>query len=233
VTLPLLVSVPHAGLRVPPEVESLSLLTEREIAEDGDEGAAAVYDIAASVSRYVTTDIGRPFVDMNRAPDDIRLDGVVKTHTCWDVPVYREPLTPALVATLLARYHRPYHDRLTAEAGAGVLLGVDCHTMAAHAPPIDPRPGEPRPRVCLSNGDGTCPDAWFRSLAACLEDAFQTPVALNRPFRGGFIIRTHAAEIPWVQLELSREPFLDDTAKRERVTAALERWCRETGTASS
>jgi formiminoglutamase len=232
-TLPLLISVPHGGLRVPPEVRDLSLLTEQEIAEDGDEGAAVIYDIANSVSRFVTTDIGRPFVDMNRAPDDIRLDGVVKTHTCWNVPIYRKPLSPDRIAALLARYHRPYHDRLTGGAKGGVRLGVDCHTMAAHAPPIDPRPGEPRPRACLSNGDGTCPEGWYRSLAACLEDALETTVALNRPFRGGFIIRAHAAELPWVQLELSREPFLEAAAKRERVVAALERWCREAGSASS
>ena len=39
-TLPLLLSVPHAGLTVPSQVENLCLLTKKEIVEDGDEGAA-------------------------------------------------------------------------------------------------------------------------------------------------------------------------------------------------
>ena len=90
--LPLLLSLPHAGLRVPDEVAHLCTLTEREIAEDGDEGAAAIYDLAGDVDAFVTTDVARAIVDLNRAVDDRRRDGVVKTHTCWDVPIYREPL---------------------------------------------------------------------------------------------------------------------------------------------
>jgi N-formylglutamate amidohydrolase len=39
-TLPLLISVPHAGLRVPREVEKQCILSEEEIIRDGDEGPA-------------------------------------------------------------------------------------------------------------------------------------------------------------------------------------------------
>jgi len=34
---------------------------------------------------------------------------------------------------------------------SGVMLGIDCHTMAAKGPPIGPDPGKERPLVCLSN----------------------------------------------------------------------------------
>ena len=34
---------------------------------------------------------------------------------------------------------------------------------------------------------------------------------------GGYITRTHAAEMPWIQIELSRSPFLSDGEKRRRV----------------
>ena len=224
--LPLLLSVPHAGLRVPPDAEPYCVLTPRQIAEDGDEGAAGVYDLAAEVATHVTTDVARAIVDVNRAEDDRGADGVVKTHTCWNVPVYRELLPDGVVGQLLARYYRPYHARLREHAWAGVRLGIDCHTMAAKGPPIGPGAGVERPYVCLSNAGATCPHEWTHSLARCFEASFRLPVAVNDPFPGGYIIRTHAHELPWVQLELSRAPFRDDAEKKARVLEALAAWCR-------
>lgn len=226
-SLPLLISVPHAGLSVPPEVAPYCILTTRQIAEDGDEGAAEIYDFQDRVAAFVRTDVARAIVDMNRAEDDRRADGVVKTHTCWDVPVYRESPPESRVEQLLARYHRPYHARLSELAGIGVRLGVDCHTMAAKGPPVGPDPDVERPWVSLGNAEGTCPQAWLDSLAASLERAFERPVSLNTPFQGGHIIRSHAGELPWVQLELSRATFLTNVEKRSRVLSALTRWCRE------
>ena len=219
--LPLLLSVPHAGLMTPPEVSAWSILSAQDIRDDSDGGAAAIYDLADAVRAYATTAVARAFVDLNRAEDDRRQDGVVKTHTCWDVPVY-DPFPPEeVVETLLARYYRPYHARLRALADSGVILGADCHTMAATGPPAGPDPGAERPWVCLSNGDGACPDDWFVRLHDSFARQFGDHVTLNHPFRGGHITRSHAAELPWVQLELSRAPFLPDEEKRDRVLAAL------------
>lgn len=225
-SLPLLLSVPHAGLRVPEEVESLCILSLREIIEDGDEGAAEIYSLSAEVDRFVTTDVARAILDMNRAPEDRRKDGVVKTHTCWDVPVYGEFPSEPVIQGLLDRYYHPYHERLTT-AAAGMVLGVDCHTMAAKAPPIGPDSGAERPDLCLSNADGTCPEQWFESLAVCLERSFARPVSRNDPFQGGYIIRSHASELPWVQVELSRAPFLSNEEKRTAFLEAISRWTRD------
>jgi N-formylglutamate deformylase len=226
VSLPVLLSVPHAGTRVPEEVRSYCILTEREVVEDGDEGAAEIYSLSGEVDEFVTTDVARAILDMNRAPEDRSKDGIVKTHTCWDVPVYGEFPPESVIETLLARYYRPYHAELTA-AASGVLLGIDCHTMAAKAPPIGPNPGEERPALCLSNADGTCPQEWFESLAVHLERSFGSPVSRNRPFRGGHIIRTHASEVPWVQLEMSRAPFVSNSDKRAGFLAAVDTWVRD------
>ena len=223
--LPLLVSVPHAGLRVPSEVERLCALTPAEIAEDGDGGAAEIYAIEDEVGAFVTTDVARAVVDMNRSRDDIRSDGVVKTHTCWNVPVWHRPLSQAEVGGLLDAYHRPYHRRLTELGSSGHwVLGVDCHTMAATGPPVGPDPGAERPWVCLSNDDGTCPPEWIESLQQCFQERLDGPVTVNHPFRGGYITRSHAAEMPWIQIELSRAPYLPDEGKRQVVLAALQDW---------
>lgn len=223
--LPLLLSVPHAGLEVPPEVADISLLSPSDIAADGDGGAAEIYLLEEEVTAFITTGIARAFVDMNRAGTDIRKDGVVKTHTCWDVPIYREPLSEDMVQKLLEGYHRPYHTRLEEMTGTGVRLGIDCHTMAAEGPPVGPDAGRPRPLLCLCDAGGTLPGEWLRSLADCLESAFDTRPAVNDPFQGGYIIRAHSAELPWVQLEISRADFMSPAEKRKRILDSFRRFC--------
>ena len=188
-TLPLLISVPHAGRSVPEEARPYCILTPQQIVQDSDEGADAIYDLRGWVADCVTTEVARAIVDLNRAETDRSADGVVKTHTCWAVPVYAEALPAKLVQELLARYHRPYHARLT-EPARGVRLGIDCHTMAATAPPVGPDPGSPRPHICLSDAGHTCPPQWRRELALCLGRAFKTGVpqrcikSANQAFAG-------------------------------------------------
>jgi formiminoglutamase len=226
VTLPLLLSVPHAGLDVPAPFAPLCRLSAQEIAHDGDEGAREIYTLANEVARFVTTDVARAILDMNRAEGDRRKDGVVKTHTCWDVPVYTSFPNDELIEWLLATHHRPYHRALS-EPADGVLLAIDCHTMAAVGPPVGPDPGVERPAACLSNADGTCPRDWIEALARHLGDTLGRPVTINTPFQGGYITRRHASERPWLQLELSRASFLTNAGKRAAVLAALDAFCEQ------
>ncbi len=226
--LPLLLSVPHAGLRVPPEVEASCILTPDQIAADGDEQAAETYALEDEVEIFVTTDVARAIVDLNRAEDDRRPDGAIKTHTCWNEPVYASPLAEEVAERLIARHHRPYHARLTEAAGGRVPLAIDGHTMAAIGPPIGPMAGQERPPLCLSDVDGTsCPAGMFGRLHGCLERAFEVEVSINHPFKGGYITRTHLSEMPWVQLEISRGPFLPVEEKRRRLLRALTEFCRQ------
>ena len=223
--LPVLISVPHAGLEIPPEVKDLCILDKQDIIKDSDEGAAEIYlPLEKEVSAMVTTDVARAIVDMNRSEDDRSKDGVIKTHTCWDVPVYGRFPSEESIKRLILKYYRPYHSDLS-RLVRGAKLGVDCHTMAAEGPPVGPDPGVSRPRICLSNGDGTCPREWMKFLAKCFKRAFKTEIAINQPFKGGYIIRSHARELPWVQVELSRANFLSNEEKGDAVLQALVDWC--------
>lgn len=223
--LPLLISVPHAGLDIPNEVASLNLLTEKQIIKDGDEGAAEIFAFENDVIGFVTTNIARAFVDVNRAIDDRQIDGVVKSHTIWREPIYRNPLPENIVTVLLDKYYDPYHSRLT-KSVRDVKLGIDCHTMVEVAPTISTCPGTERPLICLSNADGTCPKRWFEVMTDCLSDSFDCVVSCNEPFQGGYIIRNHAAELPWMQLELSRVLPMSYDERRHCVLQAFRRWCR-------
>jgi formiminoglutamase len=219
-------SIPHAGLTIPPEVKDFCTLKKKDIIKDGDEGAAEIYlPLEPKVKAMVTTDIARAIVDMNREKDDRRKDGIVKTHTCWDVPIYSEPLSEIIIQNLLTKYYHPYHLELT-RVSKDIVLGIDCHTMAGTAPPVSPDPGKKRPCICISNADGTCPQQWLDSIAKCFEDVFQIEVSINDPFKGGYIIRSHASEIPWIQLELSREGFASHDEKSKMVFKAIDRWAQ-------
>ena len=225
-TLPLLLSVPHAGLLVPPEVKDVVILSDKDIVDDGDSGAAEIYwPLENEAAAFVTTEAARAVVDMNRAEDDRRKDGIIKTHTCWDVPVYSDFPAEDVIEKLLVKYYRPYHAQLS-RVPEGIKLGIDCHTMAAEGPPVGPDPGKIRPAICLSNADGTCPQDWIESLAELFGKAFEAEVSINHPFKGGYIIRAHASELPWVQLELSRAPFLTDPEKGKRILKSLTSWCK-------
>ncbi len=228
--LPILVSSPHAGLYVPPAVRDLCILTPEEIAADGDVGASAIYGpLKDHVEVFTTSVVARAIVDLNRPINDRSKDGVIKTHTCWDVPVYREEPSAEAVRELLNDEYTPYHERLTDAASWGLKLAVDCHTMAAIAPPVAPDPGQERPLVCLGDNHGrTLPPGWMDQLVKAFGAAFETEVAVNEPFAGGHITRTHGKEMPWVQLELSRDTSMSTAEKGERVLSALSEFSRTT-----
>jgi N-formylglutamate deformylase len=221
--LPFLLSVPHAGLTIPPEIGELCALTAEDIVADSDEDAAEIYDLEPEVTAFVLCPVARPVVDVNRPAEDRGQDGAFKLITRTPrQPVYHQPPHPAIFDRLRETYHQPYHARLRDSAN-GVRIGIDCHTMAARRPRADPDKVSERPAICLSNAGCTCPDQLLYAFQRCLEEEFGHLVSLNKPFRGGHTIRSHAPELPWLQIEISRAPFASPTLKRERFLSALRR----------
>lgn len=227
-TLPIAISIPHAGLRVPEEAVPYCQLTQEQILKDGDEGAIEIYDLRDEVAEYLVADVARAIVDLNRTVDDRRRDGVVKTHTIWNEPIYRQPLPEAVVDQLLERYYQPYHARLSDMSRHGLRFAVDCHTMASKAPPIQEDAGTKRPEICLGNVHGqSFPDSWTTILQRCLQETFSGfTVTVNDPFAGGHITKTHGSEMPWIQIEVSRSEFLPKSEIRTRILRVLQETCQ-------
>ena len=233
---PMLVSVPHGGWRVPDELSAIWALSERDAFHDGDPVTSRIYDFADRVTVQLVMEYYRAVVDLNREPDDIapaNPDGVIKSHTCYNVEVYKPGRLPdeALKKTLLERYYFPYHRALAeAIARKDVRLGVDCHSMAAVSPPIEKDAGRARPVICLGNlGDAvgeacepfnriTCPPEMLLFAAEEFTRVFEhedveievpAVATANIPFSGGHITRTAGAgETPFFQIEMSRALYL-------------------------
>ncbi len=242
VRLPVLVSIPHGGLQIPPEVKKMCRLRATDILRDGDTWSRYLYDLESSAYVCHSFPVARAVVDVNRAPDELPpeyADGVVKTFTVDYRPVWKKPsgLPPGLTEVLLENYYYPYHDYLEAVAhNRHIILGLDCHTMLDREPRLKGggESGRKRPLVCLSNRGGkdgeeldepvTAPPGLLRGLAEILErrmkdiiSEWEGPaVSLNDPFRGGYIIKKHGHEgyIPWIQVEFNRSLYLLNSPRR-------------------
>ena len=254
--LPVVVSVPHGGLKVPDELVSDFNLDLAAVLYDSDTWARELFLLQDRVAGYLDTEIARIVLDLNRSASDLppeNPDGVIKTidvrgNQVWST---KGGLSPKTAASLIERYHCSYHNKLTSLAvGGKAVLGIDCHTMLQRSPHHD-ETGTPRPMICISNrGDEygepsdepiTAPAHLLRALQDALYEQFQhediNDIALNRPFQGGYITMHHGTEgaLPWIQVEINRALYLPagkaltakpDELAEKRLTDLREKFCR-------
>jgi formiminoglutamase len=199
--LPVILSLPHGGQAIPPEVDGALAIDATTVYNECDLWVDQLYDFARpelaaltpagydpGVLAVVQMPVARVLVDANRDPaalDDP--DGPVKTQTSYGEPIYRTPPAGELRRQLLARYWQPYHDELDAairrHAGQCKLL-LDCHNMAQVGPTAYGDPGAARPLICLANlgdshgqskGDGqpvTCPPTLLQAAGELAKAEF-------------------------------------------------------------
>jgi formiminoglutamase len=227
-SLPVIISIPHAGLKIPQLARPYTNLKPIDIMDDSDEGALDIFNIESEVKSVITTDIARAIVDVNRAICDRSVDGVVKTVTIYNIPVYHHFPPVNIVEKLIDKYYIPYHKRLSESAKQeDRIIGFDCHTMAARNPPIMGANMKERPYICLSDGNGiTLPKGWMSILSDCFSKSFGFQVSINNPFQGGFIAQNHSHEMPWVQVELSRKSFYSIEEKHIMFLKAVVHFCQ-------
>ena len=241
---PLLVSMPHVGIYVPPDVAA-RLSPAALLLPDTDWHVDRLYDflgelgastIAATHSRYV--------IDLNRAPDDTPLyPGASNTGLCPatmfdEAPIYRngqEPDTDEIAVRRKAIW-RPYHERLHDELAAlksrhGHALLWDAHSIRSQVPRFfDGR----LPDLNFGTGGGASADPdLVRSLDAVAGDSPEYTHVVNGRFKGGYITRSNgdpAAGIHAVQLELSQITYMNEDAPygfREDLAAGIRPLLRD------
>lgn len=241
-TAPLLISLPHDGSALVPEIAARLTPSARRV-PDTDWHVSRLYDFARDLGASILVPrYSRYVVDLNRPPDDVSLyPGQNTTGLCPIVqfsgePVYlpqREP-DAADIAQRVERYWQPYHAalqqelaRLRAEHGRVVLW--EGHSIRSVVPFLfDGR----LPDFNVGTAAGaSCTPALQARLEAVLAAQSDYSYVVNGRFKGGYITRQYgrpADGIEAVQLELAQVNYMDEEdfsylPQRAAPTAALIR----------
>ncbi|MCA8971940.1 MAG: N-formylglutamate deformylase [Planctomycetes bacterium] len=241
---PLVVSIPHCGLELPPGLSERFTSDRVRALPDTDWHLERLYDFAPSLgATMIHARYSRYVVDLNRARENVALypgrfeTRVVPTRTFADEPIYTtgdEPDDAECTARLDA-FWQPYHDRLRIELERrreefGYALLFDAHSITSFVPVFHP---EPLPGLMLGTADQTsCAVRIHEAILAVHADSGMTYRA-NSPFKGGYITRTFGRPhegIHAVQLEMSQrlymhegEPFAFDEERASKLRPVLSR----------
>ena len=233
---PLLVTIPHAGCHVP-EALLARFSAAAQALPDTDWHVDRLYEFVPELGAHcLIATHSRYVIDLNRPPDDTALyagptTGLVPDTLFDGSPLYRVGAEPdnAEKSERLARYHRPFHERLKQvladiRAEHGYALLFDAHSICSRVP----RLFEGRlPDLNLGSNGGRSADAGLqRCAAAVCEAAAGYSSVLNGRFKGGYITRHYgnpARGIHALQLELAQCNYMDEAPPYRYVNARAAR----------
>ena len=224
-TAPLLVSLPHDGSRIPPELAA-RMTPEARRAPDTDWHVSRLYDFAREMGASVLVPHhSRYVIDLNRGEDDTSLypgqntTGLVPLVRFTGEPVYlpgHEPDADEVLARI-ETYWRPYHAALREEldrmrALHGRVVVWEGHSIKGSGLPFLFEGRLPDLNLGTANGASCLAETQIR-IEAELDAQTGYDWVANGRFRGGHITRHYADPgngIEAVQLELSQRTYMDE-----------------------
>lgn len=221
--LPLLISMPHAGLNLTPAVES-GLVDAARSLPDTDWHIPRLYAFARELgASVVAAEYSRFVIDLNRPDDDKPLyagatTGLYPATLFEGEPLFKAGQAPSAEErkTYLEQIWRPYHGTLRQELERlreqfGYALLWDAHSIRSLIPHLfDGK----LPDFNLGTFNGASCDVELaeRLEAVCAEAPAYSHV-LNGRFKGGHITRHYgdpANRIHAVQLELAQSTYMEE-----------------------
>jgi len=221
--VPLLISMPHAGLRLTPEVKA-GLIPEAQSLPDTDWHIPRLYAFASELgASTLAAEYSRFVIDLNRPQDDAPMyvgatTGLFPNTLFTGVPLFREGLAPSKAerATYLEQIWKPYHQTLQQElarlkAEFGYALLFDAHSIRSYIPHLFD--GKlPDFNLGTFNGASCDPHVATELQGICAEHRAYSHV-LNGRFKGGHITRHYGNptdNIHAVQLELAQSTYMEE-----------------------
>lgn len=249
---PLLVSVPHAGTTIPPDLRS-RLRPDAIAVADTDWHLDALYAFVRGLgASLIVPQLSRYVIDLNRPPDNAPMyAGTNNTELCptrafTGAPIYHEGGEPDAteVARRIEACWRPYHDALATElarlkAAHGHAILFDGHSIKSQLPWLF---DGALPDLNLGTAAGaSCALSLRDTLAQALQTQSRFSHVIDGRFKGGYITRRYgqpASGVHAVQLEMcwrcymnEAPPFVIDPARvavlqpvLEGLMQALLRW---------
>lgn len=222
--LPLLISMPHAGLKLTPAVDK-GLVDAARSLPDTDWHIPRLYDFARELgASVVAAEYSRFVIDLNRPDDDKPLyagatTGLYPSTLFEGEPLFKPGLEPSLEerATFLEQIWRPYHDTIQGELARlrelhGYALLWDAHSIRSLIPHLFD--GKlPDFNLGTFNGASCDPELAERLKGVCAGAQGYSHV-LNGRFKGGHITRHYgdpAHNIHAVQLELAQSTYMNES----------------------
>ncbi|WP_028534798.1 N-formylglutamate deformylase [Paludibacterium yongneupense] len=224
-TLPLLISMPHAGTELPQTLAGRMTPAAARL-DDTDWHLPRLYDFALAMgASLLVPHHSRYVIDLNRPPDNANLypgqdtTGLCPVDTFNKEALYQPGETPLEdeITERVNRYWRPYHEALRHEiarlqARHGQILLWEAHSIRSHVP----RFFEGRlPDFNLGSADGaSCrPGLAEKLLEVARDNAAGFSAVLNGRFKGGYITRAYGTPdsgVQAVQLELAQSCYMQE-----------------------
>ncbi len=220
--LPLVVSIPHTGTWLPPEVRD-SLASPAMLSQPmTDWHLHRLYDFLPALgATTIFATISRFAVDLNRPPQPRALypgrfeTGLVPLETFQGEPVFRASPDAEEIERRRIAWHAPYHARLQAlldetRARFGRAVLVDAHSVASAPNRLHDALQE---EIYLGDRDGTTCGAWLRDV---LREGFLgegMTVSINMPYKGGYITDHYGGQegIEAIQIEMAQRVYMDES----------------------
>jgi formiminoglutamase len=220
---PLIVSFPHTGTDIPPEIEARCVSPWRA-RKDTDWWIDQLYAFARDLgATIVHTAISRTVIDVNRDPSGVSLypgqatTELVPTTTFDGEPLWRPGQAPdaAEIDERRATYFAPYHDALAAEIARlrgqhpRVVL-YDCHSIRSLIPRLF---DGALPVMNIGTNSGASCDPLLQTEIARIAATSPFSHIVNGRFKGGTITRQYgkpAEGVHAVQMELACRGYLNE-----------------------
>lgn len=235
---PIVISVPHAGLRVPETRKELMMLPRAVFLRDVDYRIDEIWRPLADELdlSFVKSEVHRYAIDLNRASTQVeghsvqglpRDDAAKRKGLFWiestrgeslggDIPF--APLPKNVYTSLVEAIHAPYYafireelERVRAKFGYAIL--VDGHSMPSKGTNFHADPNGVRAELVPGDDKGRAcaPEVLDAALQTAAKNGFS--MRPNDPYSGGNITRHFgrpADGIHAIQIEVNRQVYMRD-----------------------
>jgi len=236
--VPIIISVPHAGTKFPPELKSHYKKRMRKFIDDTDWYVHKLYNFAPKLGiTIIKANLSRWVIDLNRDPESAPLynDGRLIT-TCTPTTdffgnnIYKskknEP-DPTEKHRRLHQYYWPYYKQIEAliqerKRQFGKVLLWDAHSIRHKVSTIQK---EAFPDMILGDNDETTAHQELITNALKYLQSGTCGVSHNTPFKGGHITRYFGKpenNVHALQLEMNKILYMDDNEITYNVKRAAE-----------